>query len=132
MLKIVKIETSSLFPRPIENARVEVYPYPQNVYFVQDNRRIYLPTTVQTVHTNNYGNAEVQLIANDVLTPKPNFYVFVLFFNLKKYYFAAKITSDMDDIIYLKNILIYPDPNKISDCSISPNGVKILGEDVFI
>jgi len=132
MLKVVKIETSNLFPRPIENARIEVYPYPINVYFLQDNRRIYLPTIIQTVHTNNYGNAEVQLIANDLLKPQPNFYVFVLFYNMKKYYFVAKITSDMNDIVYLKDVLIYPSTSSDFNCEPSPNGVKIVGEDVFV
>ncbi len=130
MLKILKIELSNLFIRPIEAAKIEIFPYPQEVYFIQNNRRIYLPSTVFITETNNYGNAETQLVPNDLLNPKPNFYVVKVMYKGKEYYFVAKITSDMNNIVYLHNVLVYP--KQTDDSCSGTSNYRIVGENFYI
>lgn len=130
MLKVLKIELSNLFIRPIEGAKIIIYPYPQNVYFLRDNRRIYLPSVVFSTSTNNFGNAETQLVPNDLLKPSPNFYVVNVMYKGKNYYFVAKITSDMPDIVYLHDVLLYPSVLNEENCQVG--NTVVVGEDFYI
>lgn len=129
MLKILKIELSNLFIKPIEGAKIEIYPYPTKVYYLSGNRRIYLPTVIASLTTNPWGNAETQLVPNDLLNPTPNFYIVKVMYKGKIYYFVAKITSDMDQIVYLHDVIL----NKESSCdSQSLLPYRIIGENYFI
>lgn len=128
MLKVVKIELSNLFPRPVENAKIEIFVYPKKVYYVKNNRRIYLPALIFSTATNNYGNAEVQLISNDKLSPQPNFYIAKVLYNFSTYYFPFRILSSMDDIVFLHNVII----NTKEPCVSRQLPYKIIGENVLI
>ena len=129
MLKVLKIELSNLFTRPLEGAKIGVYPYPTKVYYLQDNRRIYLPSVIAYLTANQWGNAETQLVPNDLLSPSPNFYVVKVMYKGREYYFVAKITSDMDDIVYLHNVIL----NKEEECQNQQNlPYRIVGTNYFI
>lgn len=128
MLKVLKIELSNLFPKPIENAKVEVFIYPKKVFYVENNRRIYLPSLIFSSSTNNYGNFEVQLVANDKLSPQPNFYVAKVFYNFSVYYFPFRVLSNMDDIVYLHDVILTSN----NQCQQNLLPYQIIGENVLI
>ncbi|ABJ91560.1 hypothetical protein YS40_166 [Thermus phage phiYS40] len=129
MLKVLKIELSNLFTKPLEGAKIEIYPYPTKVYYLQDNRRIYLPSVIAYLTANQWGNAETQLVPNDLLRPSPNFYVVKVMYKGRIYYFVAKITSDMNDIVYLHDVVI----NKEKECENQQNlPYRVLGNNYYI
>ena len=130
MLKVLKIELSNLFPRPLENAKIEIFVYPKNVYKLENNRRIYLPSLIARLSTNNYGNAEVQLVANDKLFPQPNIYVAKVMYNFSTYYFPFRILSTMDDIVYLHDVI---SDFENTDCEVEQRpGYYVVGKNIYV
>lgn len=126
MLKVLKVTLANLFPKTIQFAHISVYIYPFNKTFFDTTKRIFLPVLVGEGKTNYNGIAEFQLTPNDIIEPKPNYYVIKVFYNGKNYYFVAQITSDMPDIVDLKDVLIQNHQN----CQ--NNSYLISGENVYI
>ena len=128
MLKVLKISTQNLFPRALPWGIVSVYPYPKETYFLDNSANIFLPTTLPVLRLNEWGVAETQLIPNDLMNPKPNFYIVKLLYRSTEYYYLIKITSDMPDVIDLKDVIL----NRTERTICPKKGVKIFLEDVYI
>lgn len=128
MLKVLKITTSTLLPKPTPWGIVSIYPYPKETYFVDSSQSVYLPTNLQTLRLNDYGVAEIQLIPNDLITPQPNFYIVKILYKSTEYFYVIQILSTMPDIIDLKDVIL----NRRTSTICSPNGVKINLEDVYV
>ncbi|MEM3368574.1 MAG: hypothetical protein QXP88_00550 [Thermoproteota archaeon] len=128
MLKVLKIATQSLFPQALSWGIVSVYPYPKDTYFVDNSQNVFLPTTLPVVRLNEWGVAEVQLIPNDLLHPDPNFYLVKILYRSTEYFYLIKITSDMPDVIDLKDVIL----NKQEKTICPKNGDKIFLEDVYV
>lgn len=128
--KILKVSLQNLFPKNIQFAYVELYIYPFDKTYFYTTKSIYLPSLVGKGYTNYNGVIEFQLIPNDLLEPKPNYYVVVVMYKGKKYVFVAYIPSTLQDLVIdLKDVLVKRQDN--NDCQ-NNNDFVLFGETVYI
>jgi hypothetical protein len=115
-VKIVKINSRNLFPKTTPFGRVVVFPYPTDVYYVQDSMSIYLPSVIAEFYLNEFGYGEFQVVPNDLIEPKPNFYVVRIMYNVKYYYFVINVKVTHPDLVDLKDVVIKTIPSREKIC----------------
>lgn len=115
-MKIVKISSRNLFPKTTPFGRVVVFPYPTDVYYVQDSMSIYLPSVIAEFYLNEFGYGEFQVVPNDLIEPKPNFYVVRIMYNVKYYYFVINVKVTHPDLVDLKDVVIKTIPSREKIC----------------
>jgi hypothetical protein len=115
-VKIVKISSRNLFPKTTPFGRVVVFPYPTDVYYVQDSMSIYLPSVIAEFYLNEFGYGEFQVVPNDLIEPKPNFYVVRIMYNVKYYYFVINVKVTHPDLVDLKDVVIKTIPSREKIC----------------
>jgi hypothetical protein len=130
LVKVVKINIRNLFPRTTPFARVIVFPYPTDVYYVQDSQSIYLPSVIAEFYLNEFGYGEFQVVPNDLIEPKPNFYVVRIMYNGKYYYFVINVKSTHPDLVDLRDVIVKTIPSREKICE--AKSFRIVLGDIYV
>jgi hypothetical protein len=130
LVKVVKINIRNLFPRTTPFARVTVFPYPTDVYYVQDSQSIYLPSVIAEFYLNEFGYGEFQAVPNDLIEPKPNFYVVRIMYNGKYYYFVINVKSTHPDLVDLRDVIVKTIPSREKICE--AKSFRIVLGDIYV
>ena len=130
MVKVVKINSRNLFPKTTPFARVVVFPYPTDVYYVQDSMSVYLSSVISEFYMNEFGYGEFQVVPNDLIEPKPNFYVVRIMYNGKYYYFVINVKSIHPDLVDLKDVIVKTIPSREKICE--AKSFKINLGDIYV
>jgi hypothetical protein len=130
LVKIVKINSRNLFPKTTPFARVVVFPYPTDIYYVQDSMSVYLPSVIAEFHLNEFGYGEFQIVPNDLIESKPNFYVVRVMYSGKYYYFVINVKSTHPDLVDLKDVIVKTIPLREKICE--ARSFKIELGDIYV
>jgi len=130
LVKVVKINSRNLFPKTTPFARVVVFPYPTDVYYVQDSMSVYLSSVISEFYMNEFGYGEFQVVPNDLIEPKPNFYVVRIMYNGKYYYFVINVKSIHPDLVDLKDVIVKTIPSREKICE--AKSFKINLGDIYV
>lgn len=130
MVKVVKVNLKNLFAKTTPFARVVVFPYPTDVYYVQGSMSVYLPSVIAEFYLNEFGYGEFQVTPNDLIEPKPNFYVVRIMYNGKYYYFVINVKSTHPDLVDLKDVIVKTIPSREKICE--AKSFKIELGDIYV
>ena len=128
-MKIVKIHSKNLFPKTTPYARVLVYPYPTDIYYVENSSSIYLPSVIADFYLNEFGYGEFQVIPNSKIRPHPNFYIVRMMYYAKYYYFVIYVREDHPDLVDIRDVIVATIPTRARDC---PNNDCIDLSNIYV